>query len=414
MNFRKICLFLLSIIFVVTLVACGGDNSDESEGEEADESPVEKITIFQSKVEISEQLENLAVEYEEETGIEVEVWGTTGDDYFQQLQVRLNSNQGPTIFNVSDLNRAQAIESYMYDMSNEDYIQYFSPDMEMELDGKIIGAPFGVEGFGLVYNKDLVDPEDITDLDSFVNTLEQFESEGINGLQLAREANFLIGHISNYPFALQEDDVAFMESLNNGEVTMAEVEEFQEFEQFMAAIKEYNPNPLEVSYDDQIGNFATGQTAMIHQGNWAYGMFEDYDLDFEIGMMPFPLKGNDKLAVGVGTYWAINANKDEAEIEAGNDFLEWLFTSETGKRYNVEEFGFIPAQTNVDVDGHLDPLSQEIFEASSSGDTIPWSFRMYPTNLVPNDFFPVAEEYFLIDDVNLIEGLDEAWQSRVE
>ena len=66
-----------------------------------EKSSDQKITIFQSKVEISDQLEALAKEYTEETGVEVEIWGTTGDDYFQQLQIRLNSDQGPSIFSFS-------------------------------------------------------------------------------------------------------------------------------------------------------------------------------------------------------------------------------------------------------------------------------------------------------------------------
>ena len=90
--------------------------------------------------------------------------------------------------------------------------------------------------------------------------------------------------------------------------------------------------------------------------------------------------GNDKLAVGVGNNWAINGKKDEAEVQAANDFLNWLFTSEIGHRYIVEEFGFVPALTNIDA-GDLDPLSQDVLEASNSGKTIPWAQNYYPANL---------------------------------
>ena len=53
--------------------------------------------VFQSKVEITDQLEALAEEYEDETEVQVEVWTTTGDDYFQQLKTKLGNNQGPTV-----------------------------------------------------------------------------------------------------------------------------------------------------------------------------------------------------------------------------------------------------------------------------------------------------------------------------
>lgn len=417
---KKTLLSLIMAGLLLILAACGGgDGGEDAESTETDsaaDSSAEKITIFQSKVEISDQLEALAKEYTEETGVEVEIWGTTGDDYFQQLQIHLNSDQGPSIFSLQHVKEAERVESYLYDMSNEPYVENIAPNMELELNGKIVGIPYGVEGFGLVYNKDLVSPEDVQDLDSFVETLKKFHDEGINGMGLAQDAYFLIGHISNYPFSLQDDHFDFINRLSAGEVTMAETPEFQEFGKFFEAIKEYTVNPLDVTYDEEIGDFASGKSAMIHQGNWAYGMIADYDIDFEIGMLPFPLAGNDKLAVGVGNNWAINGTKDEAEIQAASDFLEWMHNSEIGQRYIVEEFGFVPAMTHIEAND-LDPLSQAVFEASNSGETIPWAQNYYPANVVPNDMTPAAQEFFLDEDMTgeeFIELLDEAWQNAVK
>src|SRR5690606_23005677 len=149
--------------------------------------------------------------------------------------------------------------SYLYDMSDAEFVPNIAPNMELNLDGKIVGLPYGVEGFGLVYNKNLVDPSEVKDYDSFVATLERLYNEGINPVGLSQEAYFLIGHISNYPFSVQEDNVAFIEKLEAGEVTMAETPEFQEFGKFMEAIRKYSiKNPLEVTYDEEVGDFATG------------------------------------------------------------------------------------------------------------------------------------------------------------
>jgi raffinose/stachyose/melibiose transport system substrate-binding protein len=417
---------LLMVSLFLVLAACGGaDNTEpaqtngeatekEEENKETDTATAaaDKITIFVSKVEITEQLEALAKDYEKETGVEVEVWGTTGDDYFQQLQIRLNSNQGPSIFSLRHLTEAKAMESYSYDLSKEEYVQYIADNMALELNGKVLGIPFGVEGFGLVYNKDLVDPADVADYSSFVSTLEKFSGTDVAGLSLSQEGFFLIGHISNYPFSVMEDNVAFMDKLNAGEVTMAETEEFQKFGEMMEVFKAHSRNPLEVKYDTQIGDFASGKTAMIHQGNWASGMLADYELDFEYGMLPVPLMDNDKLAVGVGMNWSVNSTKDEAEIQAALDFLEWMHTTETGHRYIVEEFGAIPALTNIEP-SDLDPLSQAVFEATNSGKTIPWSHTYFPANMVVNDFVPAAQNFFINDVTGqeFIKQLDEAWQN---
>ncbi|WP_082232136.1 sugar ABC transporter substrate-binding protein [Halobacillus massiliensis] len=416
MTFGKKMLGIL-ILMLVFLAACsGGDSGNESaEGESGGDSSgsADSITIFQSKVEISDQLEALAEQYTEETGVDVEIWGTTGDDYFSQLQIRLNSNQGPSIFTLGNEREAERLESYLYDMSGESFTEDIAPNMELALDDQIVGIPYGVEGYGLVYNKDLVNAEDITDYDSFVSTMEELKGQDVNPLSLSQEAFFLIGHMSNYPFALQDDYREFVNQLSAGEVTMAETEEFQEFGKFLEAIKANASNPMDVNYDEQMGDFATGETAMVHQGNWAYGMLADYDVDFEIGMMPFPLNGNDKLAVGVGGNWAVNGTKDEGEIQAAVDFLEWMHTSEEGKRYIVEEFGFVPAMTTIEATD-LDPLSQAVYEASNSGETIPWAQNYFPANVIQNDFTPVAQEFYLNEDMTgeeMIEQLDAAWQN---
>lgn len=411
MKFRKGILSLLVITLALLLAAC----SEEGGGDEKTASG-EKITIFQSKVEITESLEELAAKYTEETGVEVEVWGTTGDDYFQQLQVKLNSNQGPSIFSVQHLTEADKLKSYLYDMSDEPFAENIAPGMALMQGDKLVGVPYGVEGFGLVYNKDLVSPEDVKDYESFVKTLESFKGTDVNGLSLSQEAYFLIGHISNYPFSLQEDNYEYIQKLNNGEVTMSETKEFQEFGKFMEAIRANSPNPLDITYDEQIGDFATGKTAMIHQGNWAYGMFKDYEVDFEMGMLPFPLMGNDKLAVGVGSNWAINGKKSDEEVQAAADFINWMHTSEIGKKYIVEKFGFIPAMTNIEAD-NLDPLSKAVMEASNSGNTIPWSHNYYPPSLVVNDFVPATEKFFLDKEMSgeaFIEALDKAWQNAIK
>ncbi len=67
----------VGIILVLFSLVLGCTKKD------ADEN---KFIIFQSKVEITAQLEEAAKAYQAETGVEIEVWSTTGDDYFHQFQ----------------------------------------------------------------------------------------------------------------------------------------------------------------------------------------------------------------------------------------------------------------------------------------------------------------------------------------
>ena len=78
-----------------------GTNTEGNNTEGASGKSSGKITIFQQKTEIYDQLKELAVDYEKETGVEVEVWQISGDDYYQNLKTYMSSESGPTVFSLS-------------------------------------------------------------------------------------------------------------------------------------------------------------------------------------------------------------------------------------------------------------------------------------------------------------------------
>jgi raffinose/stachyose/melibiose transport system substrate-binding protein len=202
----------------------------------------------------------------------------------------------------------------------------------------------------------------------------------------------------------------YMDRLAKGQVKMAETPEFQEFAKFYAAIRDNSYNPLEVNYDKECGDFATGKTAAIHQGNWAYGMFADYTMNFEMGLMPFPLKGNNKLAVSVPSVWVVNNQAPEAQRKLAKDFITWLHTSETGKRFITDEFGFIPVVKGIS-SSKLDPLSAEVSRYATEGKTIPWATSLYPVGIVDVYLVPVAQQFFTSKQSpqDFLIALDKAW-----
>lgn len=381
----------------------------------AEDESADKIIIFQSKVEITDQLEELAETYEDETGVEVEVWGTTGDDYVQQLKTKLANGQGPTVFSLAPGAESETMQNYLADLSDLSFIDKIVDGMANEIDGKVVGIPYTMEGFGMVYNKDLINADEITDYDSFVQMLQEQKENGINGFGLSQESFFLIGHILNTPFALQEDPDGFIEKLNAGEVKMADTPEFQEFAKFYAAIRDNSYNPLETNYDKECGDFATGKTAAIHQGNWCYSMFADYDVDFEMGLAPLPICGNDKIAVSVPAAWYVNSQASDAEQQAGKDFLEWLYTSESGQDYLMNEFGFLPVVDGMEND-ELDPLSQQVADAAAEGKTISWALNQWPAGIADVYLAPVAEQFFTSDMSceDFLAALDDAWAQANE
>lgn len=400
MKKRKIVSLVLATVLSASMVlgGCGSNGgSDASNTEGASGKSSGKITIFQQKTEIYDQLKELAVDYEKETGVEVEVWQISGDDYYQNLKTYMSSESGPTVFSLSSSTEIAEMSAYLEDLSDLSFLDKINDDLIAKSDDKTVGVPMTAEGFGLVYNKNLISEDQINTTDALVQTIKDATADGETGLGLSQEAYFLIGQILNTPFALQDDPAQFCQDVYDGKVNIADVKEFQELGQIFEAIKENQKNPLEVSYDDNCGDFATGKTEMIHQGNWCYSLFSSYDVDFDMGIAPLPIAGNKSIAVGVPSVWCVNTDASDSDKQLAKDFLNWLYTSETGADYLTNKFGFIPVVDGMEAD-NLDPLSQAVSDAIAEGNIIPWTFNEeWPAGIITTYLVQNAEEYFSSD-----------------
>lgn len=417
-----------SMVAGVALTGCGSSDAGKTEdtgktsgdtsgaAENGDESlEGTEIVIFQSKVEIVDQLEACAQAFEDETGIKVEVWGTTGDDYLQQLKTKLANNQGPTIFNQTGYSELEMLQGYAADLTDLSIVPEVADGLldPVKVDDKVYGIPYTVEGFGLVYNKDLCDASTLKSTDDFINLIKEQKANGVEGFELSQETYFLIGHILNTPFALQDNPEQFIADLEEGKVKMADNEIFKEFADMMVQIRENCQNPLEQNYDGEVGDLATGKAAMIHQGNWCISLLQDFEFE-NVGLTPLPLAGNDKLAVAAPSYWTVNSQATEQEQAAAKKFIEWLYTSETGKSFLYDEFKFIPVLKN-DTSENLDVLSAEVSKYVSEGKTIGWPNKLWPAGVVDVYFAPLAQKFFTEDMTaeQFLTELDQAYADAV-
>lgn len=396
---------ILSLTLALTmLLGCGlaGAQAEASGG---------KIVIFQQKTEIYDQLVKLAADYQTETGVEVEVWPIAGDDYYQNLKTYMASESGPTVFSLNSSSEIAEMSGYLADLSGLEVVGKVQANLLPVVDGKTVGIPMTAEGFGVIYNKSMVDPAAISTMDGLIALIERSKGEETTGLGLSQEGYFLIGQILNYPYAVQEDPSAFCQQVFSGEVKLANVAEFQELAKLFAAIRANQKNPLEVTYDGNCGDFATGKAAAIHQGNWCYSMFSSYTLDFEMGMTGVPVGGNTAIAVGIPSYWFVNNDASEDEQKLGMEFLNWLYTSETGTRYLMDEFGFLPVVDGM-VSTSLDPISASVADAIAAGNIVDWTFNTdWPASVIMNNLVPVAEAFFTSDmsEADFLSQLNDAF-----
>lgn len=448
MKWRKTAIGLVLLLIVAMLSACGGNNiannasnnvketntdtaGSTATGTVGESSSAPKsdaiLNIFNYKVEIAQQLEAMAADYEKETGIKikVETYGG-GADYSAALKTKFSSGNAPDIFFVAGYSDLDLWQEYLEDLSDQPWVSdaIEATKAPMTKDGKLYGMPLGQEGYGFIYNKDLFAKAGITELPKTLSALtaaaEKLKSAGITPFENGYAEWWVIGnHLLNVGFGQQSDPSAFIEDLNSGKAKMADNAVLNNWANLLDLTVKYGQkNQIQTDYNTQVTEFASGKTAMMQQGVWTQSQIDQINPNIQVGFLPMPLDDSaamNKLPVGVPNNWVVNKNskvKEEAKA-----FLNWLVSSDTGKKYIVEQFKFIPAFKSIPAtEEQLGPLAADIIKYSSEDKTIPWIWAKFPGYEANTAKMAATIQAYItgkIDRTKMFEDMQNDWNSFI-
>ena len=148
--------------------------------------------------------------------------------------------------------------------------------------------------------------------------------------------------------------------------------------------------------EDSMSEFAQGKVAMVQNGNWGWTQIESADgnvvSEDQVKYMPIytgmPDEENQGLCIGTENYICINSQVSEEKQQASIDFLEWLYSSDEGKAFVTNEFGFIPPFNTFDESEYpANPLAKEVlnYMNDSSKESISWNFVAMPSQTFKDD-----------------------------
>ncbi|GAU76792.1 ABC transporter substrate-binding protein [Fusibacter sp. 3D3] len=421
---KKILSLLLILVMVFSLSACGAKtvpvtektadgtseqaaNPDQIANPDQTVEPVE-ISIFQFKVEIVEALNHAIALYEDEhpnVKINLQTVGG-GDDYGAALRAQFQSGNEPDIY---DVGGPQDVKDWMDKLEDLTDAPWAGLPLDgvlsgVTVEGKVYALPYNIEGYGLAYNKAIfeasgVDATTLTTFDALEEALQIIQTKIDSGalkeqfplleapVEYAAKETWVTGlHASNIAFASE-----FAGAIETFDAASIEFKHADALKAYIDLMAKYSSNAAKpsglnaVDYSTQVDEgIAIERVAVIQQGNWIYGGVKaiDENVANNLGFLPIPLKGvkEDSIAIGVPMYWAINKDSEAAKKATAKDFLNWLYTSEEGKKIVVNEMFFIPPMSGYDNVQPADPLAQDILRFASEGKTMPWVFMGYPTD----------------------------------
>ncbi|GGG55078.1 ABC transporter substrate-binding protein [Paenibacillus radicis (ex Gao et al. 2016)] len=394
---KKLSILLVSILLILA-AGCGNGNGGNNGGKEGTSPTTETgqkeetatpkkdvtIKVFQFKVEIADALNRMAEAYEKETGVKVQVeTHGGGEDYNALLRAEIAAGSEPEIFNAEGFAALEAYYDRATDLSGEPWAKDVieSAAAPAKVDGKLLGMPMNIEGYGIFYNKELFAKAGITELPKTLTELEavvaKLEAADITPFVTTNEWWSIGHHTINVALAEQPDPVAFVEGTKAGTELFKNNEIFQKWTKYVDLVFNHSQkDKLTTDYATQVATFASGKAAMIQQGNWIQGDI-DKVAKLDIGLLPIPIddSGKARIYTGPANFWIVNSKSKNAE--EAKAFLNWMVTSDTGKSYITKEFKFIPALTSIkatteDV-GQMGAAVSE--QAASAGG---WHWGRYP------------------------------------
>ena len=354
-------------------------------------SALADIVIVQNKVEITSQMEEFAKLYEEKTGVPVKViTGGGSSDYNTVLKAEMQSGREPDIFVIEGPSSYDLWKDKIADMTGAEWTQYTAA--AYMVDGKAVGFPVAVEGYGLAYNKSIldkagIDPATLTTYDAYEAAFEKLDSMKAE-LGLDMVVSMVAGTttgmtwvtgLHNFNVYLtvgnERNDTTYIDQVLEGKV---DEERFHQYCQYVALIFKYSDPDmlLNGTQDSQLAAFANGKAAFYHQGNWMDPSLVALNPDFKIAYAPhaFLHEETDGILVNPPSWYVINENGNKDEALA---YLNFLATSDEGADYMVNKAAMVPAFTNVTL-APATPLSKSVMDWNAAGKTYDWQQYKLP------------------------------------
>ncbi|MEW8997477.1 MAG: ABC transporter substrate-binding protein [Thermoanaerobacter sp.] len=437
---RKILSIMLTFALVFSLMAgCGTKSSNNGESNStATATKTVKITLLNSKGEIQAQLEDAAKAFTKENpNITVEVIpAAAGQSPFEKVTAMYASGNAPTMAMLDPGDIAKFKDKFL-DLSGEKWVED-AIDWTLSVarvDGKVIAFPFAVEGYGLIYNKAVLDkayggnfdPSSIRTRDALEEAFKKVEATGVKALEISPMDWSLGAHFLTIAYAAQSKDPAqvaqFLSDLKAGKVDLANNKVFNGLMDTFDMMKKYNidkDDPLSPTYDRGPELIGKGEVGFWFMGNWAWPQIKEFDTANEqYGFIPVPISnnpgdyGNSQIAVGPSKFIGIDKTQNNAvQQDAAKKFLNWLVYSQTGQDALVNKANVIPAFKNITLEPQ-DPLAKSIGQYMKESNTLKLEFN---TILPPDHWSKLGasmQKYLAgkIDRKGLIDEIENYWKN---
>jgi len=381
------------------------------------------------KPEIAEIYAAIGEAWNAETGNTLKVVTAAAGTYEQTLKSEIAKTDAPVLFQINGPVGYGNWKDYTADLKDTELYAHLSDkSLAVTAGDGVYGIPYVVEGYGIIYNQAIMDKyfaldgakaASMDEVNNFAKLKEVVEDMtakkdelGIMGvfsstsLKPGEDWRWQT-HLANIPvyYEFKDNNIDLSDPAATMEI------QFQYAENYKNLFDLYINNSVtpatllgSKSVDDSMAEFALGQSAMVQNGNWAWGQISGVDgntvLEENVKYLPLyigmPGEEGQGLTVGTENFYSINSQAPAEKQQLAADFIYWLFSSETGKSFVTNELKFIaPFDTFTEDERPTDPLAKEIarYMSDPTKTSVPWNFTVFPSQTFKNNFGAALLQY---------------------
>lgn len=329
---------------MLAVTACSGGSGG---GEAAEGDGTLQVYLVQHSW--TEAIKKQIPDFEEQTGLKVEVTELSEGQMADQLQVKLNAQAADVdVMMISPTRQGRQFEqnAWISDITENvdgaadwDWSDFDTVAQNaVTYDDSVYALPLVLERFVMYYRTDLLEaaglevPETIEELETAVATLNDPEN-GVygfisRGLRQAAPSSF-----SSFLYSMTGGDW-----IEDGESQLANDDAIEAYETYGGLLRDYGPpGVLDMNWPQAVPIFAQGQAAFYHDADSIFsGLFAaDSKVADKVGFAAFPAGDGGQRETALAS-WAIAMNEySDAKSDAWK-FMEWATSADTMAKAMVD------------------------------------------------------------------------------
>jgi raffinose/stachyose/melibiose transport system substrate-binding protein len=388
-----------------------------------------EVYYLNFKPEVTEIYAKIAEAYKKETGVTLKVVTAASGTYEQTLKSEIAKADAPVLFQINGPRGYASWADYCADLKDTELYKHLSDkSLAVTVNGGVYGIPYVVEGYGIIVNEAIMNKyfalagakaTSLAEINNFATLKAVVEDMTARKADLGIDGVFSSTslkpgedwrwqtHLANVPIFYEVRD----NNLDIKDPAVTKAITFQYSDNFRNIFDLYLNNSVTAptllgskSVDDSMAEFALGKSAMVQNGNWAWGQISGVDGNVvkpeDVKFIPIytGMPGEEKQSISVGTenFFAINKQASPEKQKLAADFIFWLYSSPTGKAFVTNDLKFIaPFDTFADNEKPTDPLALSLisYMSNTSLYNVAWDFVVFPNQAFKDAFGAALLQY---------------------